>query len=236
MRAKHTTKQVDPESKVYTHKPKGPIKFKVELNEEQKVAKQTILDNKITVLTGGPGSGKSLLAVQTALDLLFKKEVDKIYIARPFVYSEGVDLGVLPGGIQEKLIGITTPLLENMYSLCGVDKIDSLLQEGLLVILPLAFMRGMTIANSVLIIDECQNARPSQIFDCLTRFGKGSKMIITGDMSQCDLKDRSTSGFGFFDYLTKTKVKKYSVINLSANHRDEIVQDIVAAYTNYKNG
>ena len=116
------------------------------------------------------------------------------------------------------------------------DKVDSLLAEDTIVILPMAFMRGMTLTNAVLIIDECQNARPSQIFDCLTRFGKGSKMIITGDMSQCDLKDKTTSGFGFFEYMTKKKVKNYSIIDLTANHRDEIVRDVVAAYTDYKNG
>lgn len=215
-----------------TKKIKNPIRFHIQLNEEQKEAKQIILDNTITVLKGQAGSSKTLLACNVALDLLFKKEVEKIYIARPFVYAEKEQLGILPGGVQDKLIGITTPIIENMYTLYNKEKIDKLLQEGKINILPLAFMRGMTLNNAVVILDEFQNATLSQTYTALSRLGKGSKIVVTGDMAQCDLPKKTDSGFDFFKKLEQDGVVK--IVHLKSNHRHDLVDQISKLYFEYK--
>lgn len=215
-------------------KPKGDIKkFNISLNHEQKLAKSEVLNNTITILKGGPGTGKSFLACNIALDMFFKKEIEKIYIARPFVYAENEPLGILPGGIEEKLIGITTPILENMYNLCGKEKIEELVKEGKINILPISFMRGLTISNSLLILDEFQNATLSQIYTSLSRLGKGSKIIVTGDMSQCDLKNKKDSGFDFFKKLITESVPGITIISLKENHRHDIVENITKIYQEY---
>lgn len=215
-------------------KPKGEIKkFNISLNQEQKLAKAEVLNNTITILKGGPGSGKSFLACNVVLDMLFKKEIGKIYIARPFVYAENEPLGILPGNVNEKLIGITTPILENMYNLCGKEQIDNLVLEGIINILPISFMRGLTISNSMLILDEFQNATLSQIYTSLSRLGKGSKIIVTGDMSQCDLKNKKDSGFDFFKKLESENISGVKIITLKENHRHELVETISKIYQEY---
>ena len=221
---------------VYNQKkvPKSPIKFNLQLNEEQKAAKQIILDNTITVLKGKAGSAKTLLACNVGLDMLFKKQVERIFIARPFVYSDNEPIGILPGGIQEKLIGLTTPIIENMYMLSGKEKIDKLIAEGIINILPVAFMRGLTINNAILILDEFQNATLSQTYTALSRLGKGSKIIVTGDMAQCDLRNRKDTGFDFFKKLETEKVPGLKIVTLETNHRHEVVEQISKIYDNYK--
>lgn len=217
-------------------KPKGEIKkFNISLNAEQKLAKAEVLQNTITILKGGPGTGKTNLAANIALDLFFKKEIIKIYIARPFVYAESEPLGILPGTIQDKLIGITTPILENMYNICGKEKTDDLVMDGTINILPISFMRGLTISNSVLILDEFQNATLSQIYTSLSRLGKGSKIIVTGDMSQCDLRNKKDSGFDFFKILETREVPGVKIITLKENHRHELVEKISEIYKEYNN-
>lgn len=215
-------------------KPKGEIKkFNISLNEEQKLAKSEIYNNIITILKGGPGTGKTNLACNVALDMFFKKEIEKIYVARPFIYAENEPIGILPGGVEEKLIGLTTPILENMYSLCGKEKIEELLKEGKISILPISFMRGLTISNSLLILDEFQNATLSQIYTSLSRLGKNSRIIVTGDMSQCDLKNKKDSGFDFFRKLESENVTGVKIFTLKENHRHELVETITQIYQNY---
>lgn len=223
------------EDNLSKRKPKGPIRFQIQLSEDQKEGKRIILENTITVLKGGPGSGKSALAVQVSLDMLFKREIEKIYIARPFVYAEREPLGILPGNVNEKLIGLTTPVLENMYLMYDKDKIDKLIEEGTIRILPISFMRGVTVSNSVLILDEFQNATISQIHTALTRLGKGTKIIVTGDMSQCDLPNKSMSGFDFFKKLEAENVKGVKIHTLKENHRHELVEVISKMYNDYIN-
>lgn len=219
---------------VEKRKPKGPIKFNIQLNEEQKLAKEEIYNNTITVLKGKAGSSKTLLACNVALDMLFKRDAERIYIARPFVYADNEPIGILPGGIQEKLIGLTTPIIENMYMLAGKEKIDSLINEGVITILPVAFMRGLTINNSVLILDEFQNATLSQTYTALSRLGKGSKIIVTGDMAQCDLRNKKESGFDFFRKLDVEGLKGIKIITLEGNHRHDLVDHIARIYDTYR--
>lgn len=219
-----------------TKKPKGEIKkFNVSLTDEQKLVKAKILNNTITVLKGGPGSSKTFLACNVALDMLFRREVERIYVSRPFIYTPGEEeLGILPGGVKEKLIGITTPILENMYILTSKEIIEKLIDSGTIVILPSVFMKGMTLPNSVIILDEYQNALTSVTYTALTRLGLGSKMIITGDMTQCDLKNKKDSGFDFFKKLQIENLPGFEIIELKGNHRHSVVDTITAIYLDYK--
>jgi phosphate starvation-inducible PhoH-like protein len=212
-------------------KPKGPIKFKINLNDEQKVAKETILQNPITLLRGMAGSGKTLLACQIALDLLFKKDIEKIVITRPTVARE--EIGFLPGDIKEKLDPWLSPIYANLYLLYDKEKVDKLIADGTIEIVPFAFMRGRTFPNSMVIVDECQNITHGQTELVLGRLGKGGKMVFCGDLSQVDLKSKKDSGIGFFNRLEEN-VKGVKVISLKTNHRHEIVESILKIYEDYR--
>jgi phosphate starvation-inducible PhoH-like protein len=210
-------------------KPKNPINFQISLNEEQKAAKAKILDNTITVLTGGAGSGKTLLACQIALDQLFNRSIEKIVIARPVITS-GEELGFLPGDIKEKMDPYVAPIYENMYRLYTKDKIDKCIQDGLIEIIPFAFMRGRNISNALVIIDEAQNVTDKQMELVITRLCTGSKMIIVGDVQQTDLKDRKMSGLYFLNKAIAGHVPGTGSVHLKTNHRHEIVEPILAIY------
>ncbi len=135
-------------------RPKNPIKFQITLNEEQKRAKSIILDNPITVLKGMAGSGKTLVACQVALDMLFNKEVEKIVITRPTVSKE--DIGFLPGDIKEKMDPWLAPIYHNLYALYSKEKIDKEIELGNIEIVPFAFVRGRTFVNNFIIVDEAR--------------------------------------------------------------------------------
>lgn len=231
MGSKPHTDQVYKEKRV----PKNPIRFGVQLNEEQKRAKEEILRHTITVLKGKAGTAKTLLACNVALDLLFKKEVERIYIARPFVYTDDDrTLAALPGGVAEKLQGLTLPVIDNCFVLIGKEKTEKLLAEGLITILPVAFMRGITVNNAVLILDEFQNATLSQTYAALSRLGKSSKVIVTGDMAQCDLRNKKETGFDFFKRLETEGLPGIKIITLESNHRHELVDHISRIYDEYR--
>ena len=213
-------------------KPKGPIKFAIQLNEEQKRAKEQILYNTVTVLKGKAGSGKSLLAANIALDLLFNKEIEKIIISRPTVVA-GQDIGFLPGDVNEKLAPFTAPVYENMHRLYNKEKIEKCIAEGEIEIVPVSFMRGRNFTNCLVVIDEAQNLTDTQTELLLTRICHGSKMIFCGDAAQIDLKDRKQSGF---DVVCKhmKEVPGFEVITLEKNHRHEIVEYILDVYKNLR--
>jgi phosphate starvation-inducible PhoH-like protein len=208
-------------------KPKNPIKFKLNLNEEQKEAKSKILNNTITLLAGAAGSGKTLLACQIALDKLFMKEVEKVIITRPTVSKE--EIGFLPGDLREKMDPWVQPIYQNMYLLYDKDKVEKCIAEGSIEIVPLSFMRGRTFVNNFVIVDEAQNVTHEQMHMIVTRIGVNSKMIICGDDAQVDLKKRSDSGFKFL-YKGASKIKKLEAITLKTNHRDPIVEDLLRYY------
>lgn len=210
-------------------KPKGEIKFNVSLNEEQKEAKRIILENVITVIKGRAGSGKSLLSAQVALDLLFKKDVEKIIITRPTTLAAD-DIGFLPGGVNEKLAPFTAPVFENLIRLTGKEKVEKLLVEGQIEILPIGFMRGRNFTNCLIVVDEAQNVNDKQMELILTRICGGSKMIICGDENQIDLRDRKESGFSFL-FKNFKDIAGFASVCLTANHRHPIVEDIVKIYS-----
>jgi phosphate starvation-inducible protein PhoH and related proteins len=212
-------------------KPKNPITFKVQLNDEQKDAKQVILDNSITVLTGAAGSGKTLLACQVALDQLFTREVEKIIITRPLVTQES--MGFLPGDIAEKMDPWLQPIYQNFYALYGKEKVDKEMAEGNIQILPMGYIRGITFVNTFVVADEVQNLNHSQMESLLGRLGKDSKMVLCGDVSQIDLRDKKQSGLGFLRRVEE-EVKGFKIVTLKKNHRHEIVQPILEVYKIYE--
>jgi len=215
-------------------KPKNPIKFKIELNQEQKEAKSKILESTVTLLAGSAGSGKTLLACQIALEKLFMKEVEKIIITRPTVSKE--EIGFLPGDLREKMDPWVQPIYQNMYALYDRVKIEKHIQEGDIEIVPVSFMRGRTFLDSIVIVDEAQNVTHEQMEMIVTRLGLRSKMIICGDDNQVDLKNKRDSGFRFL-YTAAKKIKNLSAISLKTNHRNPIVEDLIAYYEDaYESG
>lgn len=209
----------------------GDHKLNISLNEEQKLAKAEILANKVTILKGPAGCGKTQLAVAVALDQLLKKEINKIVITRPVV-TTGEELGFLPGGVADKLFPYLLPIYECMYNCLDKQLIDSYLADGTIQIMPLAYLRGITFLNSFVIADEVQNITNKTMEDVLTRLGLGSKLILCGDMSQCDLKDKKLSGFPFLKNLEK--VSGFKFIELKANHRDPLVEEILKIYSDFR--
>ena len=212
-------------------KPKNPIKFNITLNEEQKTAKAEILTSPVTVLQGMAGSGKTLVAVQASLDLLFTKQVKKIIITRPTVAKE--DIGFLPGDIKEKMDPWLAPIYHNLYLLYNKEKIDKCVEDGSIEIVPFAFMRGRTFTNSVIVLDEAQNVTMNQMEMMLGRIGKSSTMIICGDRAQIDLNNKKDSGFGFL-YTLEAQVEGFKVVTLKTNHRHKIVEPILKVYEDYR--
>jgi len=223
MASNHHTAEVFQEKR----RPKNPIKFKVQLNEEQKLAKEKILQNTLTLLAGKAGSGKTLLACQIALDKLFMKETEKIIITRPTVSKE--EIGFLPGDLREKMDPWVQPIYQNMFALYDKAKIENLIESGVVEIVPLSFMRGRTFLDSIIIVDEAQNVTHEQMEMIVTRIGLRSKMIICGDDGQVDLKSKRDSGFRFL-YTAAKKVKNMIAITLMQNHRDPIVDELIEIY------
>lgn len=228
MTSNHHTDEVFKEKR----KPKNPIKFGITLNEEQKQAKALILASDITAIKGKAGSGKTLLAVQTGLDLLFNKEIEKLIIARPYV-TAGEDIGYLPGGVDDKLAYLTSPIYNIMYELVGKDKTEKLVQEGSVQVSPFGFLRGNTFTSCFVLIDEAQNATMRQTELMIGRLGLNSKMVFCGDMSQCDLKNKKDSGFDFFLKL-ELEIPGVKVVSLEQNHRHRIVEPVLKVFSTYR--
>lgn len=216
---------------VQKRRPKNPIKFNVQLNEEQKKAKTTILESPITVLKGMAGSGKTLVATQAALDMLFTNQVDKIVITRPTVSKE--EIGFLPGDLQAKMDPWLAPIYHNLFMLYSEEKVRKELENGRIEIVPFAFMRGRTFVNSFVIVDEAQNVTHSQMETVIGRLGKGSKMVICGDMAQIDLRDKRETGFSFLSRIEE-QVEGFKTASLEYNHRHQIVAPILQVYKTFR--
>jgi phosphate starvation-inducible PhoH-like protein len=228
MSSNHHTDEVFKEKR----RPKNPINFGITLNEEQKLAKAHILDHDILAIKGRAGSGKTLLAVQAGLDLLFNRDIEKLIIARPYV-TAGEDIGYLPGGVDDKLAYLTAPIYNIMHELIGKDKTEKLIAEGSVVVSPFGFLRGNTFTNCFVLIDEAQNASMKQTELMIGRLGINSKMIFCGDMTQCDLRNKKESGFDFFLTL-EPQVPGIKVITLQQNHRHKIVEPVLRVFANYR--
>ena len=213
-------------------KPKGPVKFNIDLNEEQKIAKGVVYDNTVILLKGAAGSGKTLCAVHIALDMFFKREIEKIVITRPVVAAAD-EIGFLPGDIKQKMDPWLAPIYANLYACYERETIDKMVGEGDIEILPFAFVRGRTLVNACVIVDEAQNVTGDQTEMIIGRLGKGSKMIFCGDTSQIDLKHKKESGIDFFKKL-EIDVPGVKIFTLKENHRHPIVPLILDSYSQYR--
>ena len=202
---------------------KQEIKYAVQLNEEQKAAKQLIRDNQVVIITGRAGCGKSLVSAQTALDFLFKKECDKIFVTRATI-EVGNSLGFLPGSIDDKFNPYLEAFIENLTKCYDGPKIEQLIADKRVVALPVQFIRGKTI-DDVLIVEEAQNLTKAHMLALLTRLGKTGKIIINGDNEQKDIKDEF-NGLSYAIELSK-KIPEIKWMKLKENHRSDLVGKIL---------
>lgn len=149
--------------------------------------------SSIIFVTGSAGTGKTYLAVAYAVNLLKKNQIRKIIITRPAVEA-GEKLGFLPGDLKEKVDPYLIPIYDALYEFMGKENVDKLIEKGVIEIAPLAYMRGRTLDNAIIILDEAQNTTTNQMKMFITRLGFNSKMIVTGDITQIDLPLHTTSG------------------------------------------
>jgi phosphate starvation-inducible PhoH-like protein len=195
---------------------------------------ETIRHNHITLGIGPAGTGKTYLAVALAVAALKKKEVERIILTRPAVEA-GEKLGFLPGDMQDKVDPYLRPLYDGLYDMLGNETFQKYLTKGTIEVAPLAYMRGRTLNDSFIILDEAQNTTPEQMKMFLTRFGFGSKMVITGDITQIDLPGGKTSGLKDASKILKD-VPGIGIVNFSGQDvvRHEIVGSIIKAYENFE--
>ena len=187
--------------------------------------------NIITFAIGPAGTGKSWLAVALAVNAMQKGEVDRIILTRPLVEA-GERVGFLPGDLMAKVDPYFRPLYDALFDMLDPEKAERLLDRGQIEVAPLAFMRGRTLNNSFIILDEAQNTTPEQMKMFLTRIGFGSRVIITGDASQIDVPGGRSGIEGLED--TFSGIDGLGFVKLGARDvvRHKIVQDIVQAYEN----
>lgn len=197
----------------------------------QKRFLQAIEQNPITFGIGPAGTGKTFLAMATALKALIDKKVDRIVLTRPAVEA-GEALGFLPGELQEKILPYLIPLYDAMHSMLGKESTDRLIEKGIIEIAPLAYMRGRTLSNAFIILDEAQNTTREQMMLFLTRLGDGSRMVITGDLSQVDLPRNKPSGLQHASQILK-QVDALELFYFQSRDviRHPLVQNIIDAYT-----
>lgn len=204
--------------------PKGEIKFSITLSQEQKEAKSQILTHPYNFLLGKAGSGKTLTAIQIALDQFFKREVNKIVITRPTVSTE--QNGYLPGGLKEKMEPWLVPVMDNLGKVYNKPNItEKMILENQIEIVPLSYFRGRTFDDAVCIVDEFQNLTIEQLTMCIGRLGKNSTMIFCGDPDQVDLRWDRESAVAVMD---KLKVSNHvHFCELTENHRHPALKEVL---------
>ncbi len=191
---------------------------------------ETMLANDLTFCIGPAGTGKTYLAVAVAVSMLRKKQIRKIVLARPAVEA-GEKLGFLPGDIQAKVNPYLRPLFDALEDMMDFDQMKKFMELDIIEIIPLAFMRGRTLNEAVIICDEAQNTSALQMLMVLTRLGHGSKMIVTGDVTQIDLNTGQKSGM-VEAIATLRRIKGIGFAELTQRDivRHRLVQNIVRAY------
>jgi len=200
----------------------------------QKTYVKAMKDNTVTFSTGPAGTGKTYLAMAMAVAAYKNKEVERIVLTRPAVEA-GEKLGFLPGDLQNKVDPYLRPLYDALYDLMGVESYQKMQERGAIEVAPLAYMRGRTLNDSYIILDEAQNTTSEQMKMFLTRFGFGSRVVITGDVTQIDLPTGKRSGLvEAVDILGG--IEGIGIVQLTARDivRHELVQQIVRAYDRYE--
>lgn len=200
----------------------------------QKKYCEAIADNTITFGIGPAGTGKTYLAVAMAVTAFRAKEVNRIILTRPAVEA-GEKLGFLPGDLQSKVDPYLRPLYDALFDMLGAENFQRCQERGAIEVAPLAYMRGRTLDDSFIILDEAQNTTPEQMKMFLTRLGFRSKMVITGDITQIDLPDGKKSGLKKVLNILKG-IDDISICRFSQKDvvRHKLVQDIVNAYQRYE--
>lgn len=202
--------------------------------EGQKKYIEAITSNIIVFGVGPAGTGKTYLALAMAVGALIRNEIGRIILVKPVVEA-GEKLGFLPGDMYEKVNPYLRPLYDALYEMLDVETFQHYMDIGVIEVVPLAYMRGRTLNDSFIILDEAQNASPEQMKMFLTRLGFGSKIVITGDITQIDLPDNKKSGLVQVRNILKN-VKGIDFIYLTSKDvvRHSLVQKIVDAYKNYE--
>ena len=195
----------------------------------QKRYTDAIASNVITFGIGPAGTGKSYLAVALAVQALQAKQCERIILTRPAVEA-GERLGFLPGDLMAKVDPYLRPLYDALFDMLGTDAVPRLMEKGAIEIAPLAYMRGRTLNNSFIILDEAQNTTPEQMKMFLTRIGFGSKVVITGDVTQIDLEGGKSGLINLEQILTGIDGLAFIRLDSRDVVRHRIVQDIVNAY------
>ena len=196
----------------------------------QKRYVDAIEDHTITFGIGPAGTGKTYLAMAMAVAALQAKKINKIVLTRPAVEA-GESLGFLPGTLSEKIDPYLRPLFDALHDMIDIDSVPRLMQSGIIEVAPLAYMRGRTLNDAFIILDEAQNTTPEQMKMFLTRLGFGSKMVVTGDVTQIDLPNGQNSGLKIVRDILK-EIDDIAFLELTAEDvvRHRLIGDIVKAY------
>ena len=193
-----------------------------------------MMENDIVFSIGPAGTGKTYLAVAMAVSALKNRAVQKIILCRPAVEA-GESLGYLPGDLKDKVEPYFRPLYDALIDTLGFEKLQKLQDQGVVEVAPLAYMRGRTLANAYIILDEAQNTTSRQLKMLLTRLGFNSKMVVTGDVTQIDLPENNPSGLTEIESIL-VGIKGVAFITLSSRDvvRHRLVQDIIKAYSQHE--
>jgi phosphate starvation-inducible PhoH-like protein len=201
----------------------------------QKKYVESIKKNDVVFGIGPAGTGKTYLAIAMAVKFLREKKVARIILTRPAVEA-GERLGFLPGDLQEKINPYLKPLYDSLYDILGQETFQKYMESGIIEVAPLAYMRGRTLDDSFIILDEAQNTTPEQIKMFLTRFGFGSRIVVTGDITQVDLGYGKVSGL---KQVIKILKDISGIDFMYFTHKDivrhKLVMEIIKAYEKYDN-
>jgi phosphate starvation-inducible PhoH-like protein len=221
------------ESDTTLHTKRGGVRAR---GENQKQYVEALLNYDISFGVGPAGTGKTYLAVAAAVHLLEKDEIRRILLVRPAVEA-GEKLGFLPGDLTEKINPYLRPLYDALYEMLGFERVGKLIERQVIEVAPLAYMRGRTLNNAFIILDEGQNTTPEQMKMFLTRLGFGSKAVITGDITQVDLPRGQESGLAHALRVLKD-VKGIHITRFTSKDvvRHRLVQAIVEAYESFDAG
>ena len=200
----------------------------------QKKYVESIKENTIVLGVGPAGTGKTYLAVAMAVNAFRAKEVNRIILTRPAVEA-GEKLGFLPGDLQSKVDPYLRPLYDALFDMLGAENFQKYLERGNIEVAPLAYMRGRTLDDSFIILDEAQNTTPEQMKMFLTRMGFNSKVVVTGDVTQIDLPDGKKSGLVEVTKVLKN-IEQIDIVRFTEKVvvRHKLVQDIIKAYEKYE--
>ncbi|QCX32406.1 PhoH family protein [Caloramator sp. E03] len=200
----------------------------------QKKYVDSIKKNDVVFGIGPAGTGKTYLAIAMAVKFLKDKKVGRIILTRPAVEA-GERLGFLPGDLQEKINPYLKPLYDALYDILGVETFQKYMESGIIEVAPLAYMRGRTLDDCFIILDEAQNTTPEQMKMFLTRFGYGSRIVVTGDITQIDLGEGKVSGLKHVTKILKD-INGIDFIYFSHNDvvRHRLVMEIIKAYNRYE--